>query len=45
MKVTYFDISPKFALFLGHIGAKPGVKIGKRAHLPKKHGINVIFRE
>ena len=28
VKATYFDISPKFALFLGHIGAKLGVKMG-----------------
>ena len=29
VKVTLFDILPKFTLFWGHIGAKPGVKKGK----------------
>ena len=46
VKVTPFDISPKFTLFRGHKGEKPGVKRGKKsAHLLKKHDINVIFRE
>ena len=44
-KVTLFDISPKFTLFWGHIGAKPGVKKGKNVPLPIKHGITVVFRE
>ena len=29
VKVTPFDISLKITLFWGHIGEKPGVKMGK----------------
>ena len=46
VKVTHFDISPKFTLFWRNKGAKPGVKMGKNVPISlKKHDIIVIFRE
>ena len=39
VKVTSFDISPKFTLFCGHKGAKPGVKTGKKVPISLKNTV------